>query len=228
MLLTRTPPTISCNLDFTAFPFDSHTCPLNFKNWVEGLWRVSFNSPKLLRHDQNGNETGGEIIEVNKGGLEYNFIFKALPSSFYHDDPVEHSVAQVEINFKRTQKSRRKIFSGYHAQTVIFSLLSLVSYFSPPDSPIDRMGMLIVLYLIQMNNYDSVEAPSKRGFSSIEIWFIGIQIPTLVAILEYGTILAMKKFSPHQDENVLKRTDLGTFILSAFYLIIFNCIYWFF
>ena len=42
--------------------------------------------------------------------------------------------------------------------------------------------------------YNSVEAPTQRGFSYIEIWLIGIQIPILVAIFEYGTILAMKKY----------------------------------
>ena len=58
--------------------------------------------------------------------------------------------------------------------------------------------MLIMLYLIQINSYNSVSAPPKRGFSTIEIWFVGMQAPILLATLEYGCILAMKKFWPQQ------------------------------
>ena len=55
-----------------------------------------------------------------------------------------------------------------------------------------------MLYLIQINSYNSVSAPPKRGFSTIEIWFVGMQAPILLATLEYGCILAMKKFWPQQ------------------------------
>ena len=137
-------------------------------------------------------------------------------------------MSQLKIHFKRTKQSQQKIFSGYHFQTGIFSLLSLTSYFSPQNAPIDRMGMLIVLYLIQMNTYNSVQAPQRRGFSLIETWFIGIQIPILIGILEYGVILALRKFWPIQRESTLKMIDLSIFFVSACYLVIFNGIYWFF
>ena len=54
--------------------------------------------------------------------------------------------------------------------------------------------MLVTLYLIASNVYSSVEAPKSRGFSYIEKWMIGIHIPLLTAIFEYGIILAMKKY----------------------------------
>ena len=61
-----------------------------------------------------------------------------------------------------------------------------------------RLGLLITLYLIATNVYNSINAPSQRGFSYIEIWMIGIQFPMLVGIIEYGILLAMKKY--HQFE----------------------------
>ena len=55
------------------------------------------------------------------------------------------------------------------------------------------MGMILTLYLISANVYNSVEAPSGRGFSPIEIWMLGTQIPILLALFEYGFVLYLKK-----------------------------------
>ena len=40
--------------------------------------------------------------------------------------------------------------------------------------------MVLTLYLISANVYNSVDAPNSRGFSYIEIWMIGVQIPILL------------------------------------------------
>ena len=138
---------------------------------------------------------------------------------------VEYSTAQMRIDFERTKKSRQKIFVSYHIPTAVFSSLSLLSYFIPTDSVPGRMGMLIMLYLIQINTYNSVEAPPNRGFSSIEIWFIGIQSPILFAILEYGILLAIMKLQPGKKMN-FKNADLSVFILWTTYLVLFNGFYW--
>ena len=57
-----------------------------------------------------------------------------------------------------------------------------------------RLGLLVTLNLILMNVYNSVNAPTKRGFSFIEVWLLGVEIPFLVGILEYGMILSVKKY----------------------------------
>ena len=223
--------TISCDMNFQYFPFDKHECNLDIKNWNGNSNKIILNPPKLLGNDENGNEINSSELEINSNGrLEYNFHFKPLLSTLFNDVGYEYSMAHVRLNLVRTQKSREKIFSGYHLQTGIFSFLSLASFFSPPNAPIDRMGMLIVLYLIQMNAYNTVPAPPHRGFSLIETWFIGIQIPILIAILEYGVILATKKFWPVQKElkeTILRKIDLFTFFLSASFLFTFISIYWF-
>ena len=54
------------------------------------------------------------------------------------------------------------------------------------------MGMILTLYLISANVYNSVKGPKSRGFSYIEVWMIGTQIPILIALLEYGFVLFLK------------------------------------
>ena len=87
------------------------------------------------------------------------------------------------------------------------------------------MGMLVTLYLMQMNTYNSIKAPQNRGFSYVEIWFVGIQAPIFLAILEYGILLGIKKFWPDK-ELVFKNVDLSMLILSTIYLLGFNVFYW--
>jgi len=48
--------------------------------------------------------------------------------------------------------------------------------------------------LIASNTYGSVKGPMNRGFSYIEIWMGGVQALMLVAIIEYGILLTMKKY----------------------------------
>ena len=39
-----------------------------------------------------------------------------------------------------------------------------------------------------------MKGPNRRGFSYVELWMVGVQSSLLVAILEYGIILGLKKY----------------------------------
>ena len=112
--------------------------------------------------------------------------------------------------------------------------------------------MLITLDLIVTNIYNSVKAPAQRGFSYIEIWLIGVQIPILVGIWEDATLLALRKYhkgkekstpimvseSAHppipsitnetkSDWTIIEKTiDKWTFMVTLAFIVTFNMIYW--
>ena len=96
------------------------------------------------------------------------------------------------------------------------------------------MGMIVTLYLISANVYNSVDAPKNRGFSFIEIWMIGTQIPILLALCEYGFILHLKKIQVgpmDQDDSrqtldeKIKKLDYASLIFTMLYFIIFASVY---
>ena len=94
------------------------------------------------------------------------------------------------------------------------------------------MGMIVTLYLISANVYNSVDAPKNRGFSYIEIWMLGTQFPILLALIEYGFVLYMKKVTKVSDENYtnnyeeeIKKLDLVTMLVSFGCFIMFSFIY---
>ena len=109
---------------------------------------------------------------------------------------------------------------------------------------------MITLELITTNTYNSVKAPSGRGFSYIEIWLLGVQIPIILAIVEYGILLTMKRMQKKANDQVKvqvfysgnqtqirektiwdldqigKTMDKWSFISSLFFIIIFIIVYW--
>ena len=64
------------------------------------------------------------------------------------------------------------------------------------------MGMIMTLFLISANVYNSVEAPEDSGFSYIEIWMVGTQFPILLALCQYGYVLYMKKVDKESSKNL--------------------------
>ena len=103
------------------------------------------------------------------------------------------------------------------------------------------MGMIVTLYLISANVYNSVDAPSNRGFSFIEIWMIGTEIPILLALCEYGFVLHLKKVTEKSDNQVvtmnqddsgknldekIKMLDYASLIFNLLYFITFVSVYW--
>ena len=56
-----------------------------------------------------------------------------------------------------------------------------------------------------------MKAPANRGFSYIEIWMIGIQIPILTGLVEYGVLLALKKYC--QEERKISDPEVDKCVI---------------
>ena len=87
------------------------------------------------------------------------------------------------------------------------------------------MGMIVTLYLISANVYNSVEAPAGRGFSYIELWMIGSQFPILLALFEYGFVLFLKKINNQITDDRIKMLDFATLIISILSFVTFSTFY---
>jgi hypothetical protein len=247
----------SCPFDFKNFPFDSNQCCLTYGDFIFGT-NVTLGSPNII-YDNMITEDGPIILN----SLPFPFMVKITekPSFVNIDrfDKKEYSRAGMCIALTRT--NRGNLDSGYYYPSTAFALLSMISYLINPDIvsllkvPIKfhkgniywsqkvpgRMGMIVTLYLISANVYNSVEGPKSKGFSYIEIWMIGTQIPILLALVEYGLIFYLKKTSKEfEDKNVrlelgkpkksfddkIKTLDFATRIISCVYFIAFAAIYW--
>ena len=101
------------------------------------------------------------------------------------------------------------------------------------------MGMIVTLYLISANVYNSVDTTENMGFSYVEIWMLGTQFPILLALFEYGFVLYLKKIAKQGDGQIqvpnqlesnlddkIKWLDFITMIISFVCFIIFASLYW--
>jgi len=99
------------------------------------------------------------------------------------------------------------------------------------------MGMLVILFLIYTNIYATLDGPSSRGFSYVDIWYVGMFLPIIMAITEYAIILAIMKYRTENEYNTivfgkitLKRLiahiDVVSMCLSLMFMIVFVSLYY--
>ena len=101
------------------------------------------------------------------------------------------------------------------------------------------MGLVVTLFLITVNVYNSVDASPNRGFSYIELWMVGMQLPIIVAIVEYIVILGLTRYLKYKDTSRIYATenfkrnldwilyaDVITFTVSIIYYVLFFILYW--
>ena len=99
--------------------------------------------------------------------------------------------------------------------------------------------MLVMLSLICYTTYANADAPPVRGFSHIELWMIGMLVPILVAIIEYGVTLCLYRYwelkeleqkvfvkgqmkIPDSNKKVLTfKIDMTALFISIIYYVIF-------
>ena len=157
--------------------------------------------------------------------------------------PLNH-LSYSGISLELIRSTPGLLFGGFYFPTGIFALLSLVSFSIDLQMVPGRLGLLVTLYLIMTNVYISVEGPKSRGFSYIEIWFVGMQTPILVGILEYAMLLAKKKYFEKQSnifikvnseqsqpkttsgfDEIAKLVDKWTFLGCLIFIVLFSIIY---
>ena len=132
---------------------------------------------------------------------------------------------KVVCKFERNSGGRKKVIT-FFATTSLVATLSLISFFVPKETVPGRLGVLVTLYLLLISYYKSLPIPSNIGFGYIDLWFILIQVPVLLAIIEYGFILVWVKYCTKvwgvwmSKSHASKYIDLFAFSTILSYLLI--------
>ena len=171
--------TVYCPFDFANFPFDNHQCDLNFGSvsWVAE--RVTL-LPLTISYGNVSTYLGQNSIEIVSTHFPEPFdinLSSIMPFKIL-DNGWNYSFTGMHIEFYRNTIG--SLIGGYYVPTATFSIFSLVSYSIDHDIIPGRLGLLVTLDLIFTNVYNSVEGPKSRGFSYIEVWMVGMQIPIII------------------------------------------------
>ena len=210
--------TFSCTFDFTHYPFDSHSCFLYITPSMDTSLTVIFNSIDLsdiLSENVNS-------IHKSENRIAFDYELSPIESKETWKAKWNANVSTVGLHFKlrRNDYDRKRIYVQFHIPTGIFAILSHIGFFIDSSQVPGRIGSLITLYLISVNTYNSLDAPSNRGFSYVDFWFAGIQSTIIFGILEFGSILCFRKMMAFQhnriDDSKLQHVDFCAFMFSFF------------
>ena len=228
---------VTCEMDFSNFPFDSHTCYWKLRSYYENT------KTEVLKISHVQNEKDAKLATtdepIKKQTKLLPFDIEISPGEEGKSELVGgeyKSIAFVQFKFTRGNEGRKKLITGYYIPTGLFATLSLISYLIKPEIVPGRMGMLVILFLIYTNIHGTLEGPSSRGFSYIEVWYVGMFTPIIMAITEYAIILAIMKYKTENDyetivfgKTTLKRLiahiDVASMCFSFSFMIFFVLFY---
>ena len=232
--------TIECKMNFADFPFDQQLCEWSYRGYEHGTSELILKAPVLVSNEvKTYNYVPlNQSITFSSSGLPFDVEMLAPESTTIPilDASNTYSLVSMKINLKRNAREFNKLLISYYLPSGSFAILSAFSFFITPEVVPGRMGMLVTIFLVETAIYGSVEAPPLRGFTYIELWYIGVQIPIIFAIIEYGMTLAALKYSGVDTHmkyfpegtttgDVSKKVDLVSFFLSFTFIVIFICSY---
>ena len=220
-------------MDFQRYPYDYHECIMSLINVIGNFDFVTLQTPKIYASNET-QKSDGNSYKAQNGKLQFDVLVEPLNSTFNSEFGFKYSKAEVKFHLKRKPTIISNLLSSYYAPTSVLAFLSLISFLIEPNLVPGRMGLLITIILIITNIYNSIDAAPNRGFSFVEVWYIGIIVPIFIGIIEYGVILAVKKYGDDDCDKILKidkhiffqSIDIFTLIVCIILLVIFNVTYW--
>ena len=88
-------------------------------------------------------------------------------------------------------RSSAKYLYTYYLPTGMFISVSWVSFLIPPEAIPGRVGLLVTLFLVATNIFNTIIdiSPNTEGITAISSWMIAFMFFVFLALLEYAIIL---------------------------------------
>ena len=114
-----------CSFDFKTFPFDSHHCDITLIDIDNEHTALTFNSI-ILNYKNNHTNFGEALLRLEPSCIPCEMFLESLKPHFTHFTGLNYSSAGMRVHFHRNNINL--LIGCYYAPTMIFALLSLVSY----------------------------------------------------------------------------------------------------
>jgi len=174
--------TFICPMTFNSFPLDVQVCLFQVGSFNYDNSKMVFVDEFIANHTQ--------IRSV----LDYSIEIRALPKDQknYVALTGNYSVAGFEMTLKR--KVSHYIITCY-LPSGMFVMVSWISFLIPPDVVPGRMTLLITIFLVLVNIFNTITTniPKAEGLTAIEAWVIGCVLFVFGALIEYAGILLQMK-----------------------------------
>jgi len=176
---------ISCQMDFTMYPFDSHTCTFQVGSYFYDMNSITCSSQLIDPSIES------DFVERN---LQHIVGWRNLSEEKTVVRLTSGSYAACGFEILLTRKHEPLVYQVY-IPCILFVTVSWISFIIDPKVVPGRMSLLVILFLVIINTFNAVKvnAPSSSSSSlnAIESFIVTCIFSIFSAIIEYAVILAI-------------------------------------
>jgi len=195
-----------CPMRFDAFPLDTQTCKFQVGSYSYSMAKMTFTQTSKV---QGYVKSGSSVV------LDYAVNIHQLSEddqTLGYGELGNFSVAGFEMVLNRHISH---YLITYYLPSGLFVVVSWISFVVPPDVIPGRMALLVTLFLVLVNIFNTVttNTPKAEGLTAIEAWMLSCILFVFGALVEYAIILLRKqtesiKPSHHQHVKIICKDNL--------------------
>jgi len=233
---------ISCQMDFTQYPFDKHICTFQVGSYFYDKNSMTCTSQLFDPSVES------DFVERN---LQHHVAWRNLSSEKGVVRLTSGSYAACGFEVLLKRKHEPLVYQVY-IPCILFVTVSWISFIIDPKIVPGRMSLLVILFLVIINVFNNVKANSPAAASSqlnaIESFIVTCIFSIFSTIIEYAIVLTILTLRPdvynmpnggHRDVKPRIRDrmfiliehprilDAASFIIFSSGFILFNLHYWF-
>jgi len=173
--------TISCRMMFDDYPLDAHTCQFQVGSYYDTNKTVKCSSTYV--YDESRQRSLQHFIEFEN--LHEKDMSVVLPSGAY---------AACGFQIRLVRKTMQYLVQVY-LPSCMFVVVSWVSFLIKPEVVPGRMALLVTLFLVLINIFNSVRerAPISSRLNAVDFYLVICIFLVFTALMEYAVILLLLK-----------------------------------
>ena len=190
-----------CPMRFNKFPLDEHICKFRVGSSNYDMTRMIFDTKSLSYNPEAGNTILDYQVTISPLKEEDTFLA--------YGDAGNYSLTGFEMKLVRNSAKYKEIpsfkpyfenfifFSSfrylyiYYLPSGLFVIVSWSSFLIPPEVVPGRMALLVTLFLVLINIFNTITnlSPNVEGMTAISSWMIACILFVFGALTGYASIL---------------------------------------
>ncbi|XP_043213270.1 gamma-aminobutyric acid receptor subunit beta-4-like isoform X2 [Amphibalanus amphitrite] len=177
---------VGCHLDFSAYPFDVHTCDL-----IVGSYSQTQEQIEMLWAPRQHAVFEGKALKFNTFSITFQ---RAGPHTFCFGEGSQRSCRRTVLVSVRLKRSTTFFFFHTFLPCVLLVATSWLSLLLPPDVIPGRMVLCITSLLALLTMYTSSLGSMRVSYiRNTDVWFVGCLLFDFLIILEYAVLLWVQR-----------------------------------
>nr|XP_040571567.1 glycine receptor subunit alpha-2-like isoform X2 [Lepeophtheirus salmonis] len=168
---------ISCPMKFSAYPLDHQECKFHVGSYIHDASQIYFTG--TYGHDVANQRAQQYEINITALDLEDKMVKWA-------NRDYSQTGFKIKLNRRRTP-----VLLQTYLPSGLFVVVSWISFIVPPEVVPGRMALLVTLFLVLVNIFNSVtaNAPKSEGLTAVETWVVMCILHVFAVLAEYACIL---------------------------------------